>query len=104
MPGDGRSASRQHGGEDGGRDWGDRMRDLETETTIQAALLSILPSTGLRVDVDADNGIVYLRGEVASDGQREEAEKTVRDLGLQGVRRIENELVVNPCIPPLPHP
>jgi osmotically-inducible protein OsmY len=88
--------------EEGG--WGDRLGDLETETTIQAALIAIAPSTGLRVDVDADSGIVYLRGEVATREQRALAERTVRDMNVEGVRRIENELVVNPSISQLPHP
>lgn len=83
---------------------GEILRDLQTEVGLQGALLSIAPSTGLRVDVDAEEGMVYLRGEVASEEQKVEAERIVRSLLPRGVKGIRNELVVNPDISHLPHP
>ncbi len=74
------------------------LEDFRLASQLQATLLSLAPSTGLRVDVDADEGVVYLRGEVASWWQRERAEQIVRDTGLPGVREVRNELVVNPFL------
>ena len=80
------------------------LGDLRTESELQSVLLALAPSTGLRVDVDAEEGIVYLRGEVASEWQKEEAERIVRSAHLRGVKEIRNELVVNPAVPPLFRP
>lgn len=71
---------------------------------MQGTLLSSAPSTGLRVDVDAEEGVVYLRGEVASEEQKAEAERIVRSRLPRGVRSVRNELVVNPDLSRLPHP
>jgi len=80
------------------------LDNLQKEATIQSALLALLPSTSLRVDVDAENGIIYLRGEVASKAQKQAAERVVKRARIPGIKRIENELIVNPKLPPLPHP
>lgn len=80
------------------------LKDAEIAAAIQAALTVLKPSTGLRVDVDSENGIVYLRGEVASEEQKAEAERVARSVRVPGVREIRNELRVNPTLPPLPHP
>ncbi len=82
---------------------GELLEDFQTESALQAALLSLAPSTGLRVDVDAEEGVVYLRGEVASRRQKDEAERIVRDRLPRGVKEIRNELVVNPSLPHLHH-
>lgn len=71
---------------------------------IKAAILGTVPDTGLRVDVDTDAGVVSLRGEVASDWQKQEAERVARVTCPHGVTRIINELTVNPDAPPLPVP
>ncbi len=88
----------------GDQPWSRVLEDVGTVAALQGALLAIAPATGLRVDVDAENGIVYLRGEVASEEQKAEAERVVRSMRIRGVREIRNELVVNPTAPPLPHP
>ncbi|MGE5619475.1 MAG: BON domain-containing protein [Sphingomonadaceae bacterium] len=80
------------------------LDDLRTEAALQGTLLSSAPSTGLRVDVDAEEGVVYLRGEVASEEQKAEAERIVRSRLPRGVRSVRNELVVNPDLSRLPHP
>jgi len=80
------------------------LADLRIEGQIQAALDVLLPLTGLEVDVDSDHGVVYLRGEVESAWQKDQAERITRDLGLAEVRAIVNEVVVNPDLPPMPHP
>ena len=80
------------------------LKDEEIAGAIQAILIAMEPATGLRVDVDSENGIVYLRGEVASEGQKEEAERVARGVHIHGIREIRNELRVNPFLPPLPHP
>ncbi len=90
------------GGED--NPVGGFLEDLGLETRIQGALLAVAPATGLRVDVDADRGIVYLRGEVASEWQRAEAERIVRETIGGGAVEIRNELTVDPNLPRLPHP
>ena len=80
------------------------LEEVQVAAAIQSAMLALAPSTGLRVDVDAEVGVVCLRGEVASEEQKAEAERIVRQLRLPCVRRVRNELVVNPLLPPLPHP
>jgi len=90
--------------EDGERTPSELLSDIQLASELQAMLLSLAPSTGLRVDVDAEEGVVYLRGEVASEWQREEAERIVRSARLRGVKEIRNELAVNPAVPPLFHP
>ncbi|MCL4368195.1 MAG: BON domain-containing protein [Actinobacteria bacterium] len=90
--------------EDDERTAGELLGDFQTASELQAALLAFAPSTGLRVDVDAEEGVVYLRGEVASAWQKERAEQIVRAARLSGVKRVRNELVVNPALPPLVRP
>ncbi len=80
------------------------LDDFQLASQLQAALLALAPSTGLRVDVDADEGVVYLRGEVASQWQKEEAERIVRAALRPGVKGLRNELVVNPALPSLFRP
>lgn len=62
---------------------------------IKAGILGAAPDIRLRVDVDTDAGAVSLRGEVASDWQKQEAERVAREVCPCGVTRIINELTVN---------
>ena len=80
------------------------LKDEEIAGAVQAALIALEPATGLRVDVDSENGILYLRGVVASEGQRAEAERVARSVQVPGVKEIRNELRVDPYLPQLPHP
>ena len=99
-----RRGRREEEEEEEGRSPGEMLEDFETASQLQARLLSLAPSTGLRVDVDAEEGVVYLRGEVASRRQKEEAERIVRGARLRGVKEVRNELVVNPLLDSLFHP
>lgn len=71
---------------------------------IQSALDLLKPGIGVRVNVDTDGGVVYLRGTVASEEQRATAERVARQVCPHGVERIVNELRVNPRIPPILFP
>jgi osmotically-inducible protein OsmY len=47
---------------------------------------------GHRIDVDTDNGVVVLKGTVASDALKQQAERIARD--TEGVARVVNQLTV----------
>lgn len=51
-------------------------------------------STATAINVDAQGQVVTLKGTVASQGQKHQAEETVRQ--LEGVSRVVNELTVAP--------
>ncbi|HEX5414882.1 MAG TPA: BON domain-containing protein [Chloroflexota bacterium] len=76
--------------------------DARITAEIRSALYGRVPVTGLEVQVSVDEGVVTLRGEVASDWQKQEAERIARALCPSGVRRIVNEIRVNPNLPPIP--
>jgi|GEM_PF-6952804 len=83
---------------------GDQLDNARITADIKSALLTLEPASALRVNVDTSRGIVYLRGEVVSADQKAEAERVVREACPRGVRRIVNELRINPDLPPFPSP
>jgi hyperosmotically inducible protein len=47
---------------------------------------------GHQIDVDTNNGVVMLKGTVASDALKQQAERIARD--TEGVARVVNQLTV----------
>lgn len=85
-----------------GREVKEIWDDARMIAEIRSALYARIPVTGLEVRVSADAGVVTLHGEVASDWQKQEAERIARAVCPSGVRRIVNEIRVNPNLPHLP--
>ncbi|HEY8475745.1 MAG TPA: BON domain-containing protein [Chloroflexota bacterium] len=80
------------------------LAEAALEARAKAALLMLVPIVALRIDVDVERGVLYLRGIVVHPVQRRRAEEVVRSLHLPGVHRIANRLVVRPDVPFLPGP
>jgi osmotically-inducible protein OsmY len=78
-----------------------RLDAVRITAQIQSALDLLEPGIGLQVNVDTDQGVVFLRGTVASEEQRTAAEGIARAVCPRGVERIVNELEVNPELPPI---
>jgi hyperosmotically inducible periplasmic protein len=71
------------------------VTDAEIGVQVQAALSRGIGPSGVRSEVK--NGVATLQGSVASEDERERAERLARD--VEGVRRVRNELVVEPATP-----
>ncbi|HVC32713.1 MAG TPA: BON domain-containing protein [Chloroflexota bacterium] len=80
------------------------LHDVLVQGQIQSALDVLEPATGPRVQVEVEGGVVYLRGVVVSDWEQAKAERIAREVSPPTVSQIVNELIVNPFLPPLPHP
>jgi cytidylate kinase len=76
----------------------EKLADLGLVQEIEAKLLEMSQYQGRRVEVSAENGIVFLRGEVISALNKDHCEQLAA--GLKGVKRVENELIV---VPPYRH-
>jgi osmotically-inducible protein OsmY len=67
--------------------------DARITTTIQAKYFVSATVKGRRIDVDTRGGVVTLRGQVASEREREEALRAARETA--GVQRVEDMLTVD---------
>lgn len=75
-----------------GKTAGQNVDDATLTASVKAQLVADKASNLLRVDVDTNNGIVYLNGTVESNEQRERAEQLARR--VDGVKRVVNNLQV----------
>ncbi len=75
---------------------GQPIDDARITTTIQAKYFTSGNVKGRRIDVDTRGGVVTLRGEVASEAEREEALRVARE--TEGVQRVEDMLTVNAAL------
>ena len=77
------------------REPGRDVTDAEILVQVQAALSrEIGPGT---VQSDVDKGVATLQGRVASEDEKQRAERVTRD--IEGIRRVRNELVIEPATP-----
>lgn len=74
-------------------------RPIDTQTSdavvtskVKSKLAADPQTSALDVDVDTMNGEVTLRGMVATDAEREDAERLARD--TDGVREVDNQLEI----------
>lgn len=74
-------------------DFGTRVEDARVNSEIKAKLASTRLIASSEVDVNADDGVVRLRGTVDSEAARAEAEELARS--TEGARRVINEIVIN---------
>ncbi len=70
----------------------EKLADLDLAQKVEAKLLEIPGYDVRRVEVTADKGVVYLRGEVTSVLKKENCERVAAD--LEGVKQVENRLLV----------
>jgi len=70
----------------------DAVSDAAITTAVKSKLLGDGKTPGLKVDVDTDNGIVTLNGDVATAEARSEAVRLARS--TKGVKRVVDKLTV----------
>jgi osmotically-inducible protein OsmY len=71
---------------------GEAITDAAITTAVKTKLLGDGKTPGLKIDVDTDNGIVTLHGDVATAAQRTEALRLART--TKGVKRVVDKLTV----------
>jgi hyperosmotically inducible protein len=76
----------------------ERLNDAGVTASIQAKYFLDGTIKGRRIDVDTRQGVVTLRGEVASDDERAQALLLART--TEGVQRVEDALAVNAALSP----
>jgi hypothetical protein len=73
-------------------DFGTKVEDDVVTSEIKAKLADAGLTSSFAIEVDADDGLVWLRGTVTSEAARDEAEELARS--TVGARRVINELKV----------
>lgn len=68
------------------------VRDMQIKSRIDDALAAEEVFDPARIDVNVENGVVHLAGEVPDDEARQLAERIARD--AQYVSKVENELKI----------
>ena len=69
-----------------------RLDNATIVTKIKAKLVADSATRGFNINVDAQNGVVTLRGTAPSEGAKAKAEEIARS--IRGVTEIKNELLV----------
>lgn len=77
---------------EGGRSTGQVIDDTAIHTKVKTALLNDPVVSGKAINVDVSRGVVTLDGAVNGDVEKRKAEEIAR--GVDGVRSVENKLVV----------
>jgi len=75
-----------------GKTAGENIDDANITASVKSKLVADKPSNLTRVDVDTNNGTVYLNGVVESAEQRARAEQLARQ--AKGVKSVVNNLQV----------
>ena len=71
---------------------GEKISDASITAAVKSKLLADRMVSGLKIDVDTENGVVTLRGPVKSQAEANQAEKLAKD--TDGVHRVIVELKV----------
>lgn len=86
-------SSMQGTSSDGSKKSAGRVIDDATITSkVKAALLGDPDISGLKINVDTENGVVRLKGEIKTMALRKKAESLARD--VEGVKKVDNQLVI----------
>jgi osmotically-inducible protein OsmY len=80
-----------------GRSTGQVIDDTAIHTKVKAALVNDPVVSGTAINVDVERGVVVLTGAVNGDVEKTKAEDIAR--GVNGVRSVENNLVVRQAQP-----
>jgi len=83
---------RDQGIQDGAERVKEKLSDLALSQKVEAKLMDILGVGFRNLEVRAEKGLVVLKGGVVSQAKKEECERTTT--GLEGVKRVENQLWV----------
>jgi len=76
-----------------GKTAGQNIDDAGISTSVQATLTADKASNFTRIDVDTNNGVVYLNGNVQNSQQKARAEELAQR--VNGVKRVVNNLQVS---------
>jgi osmotically-inducible protein OsmY len=79
------------------RSTGQVIDDTAIHTKVKAALVNDPVVSGTAINVDVERGVVVLTGAVNGDVEKTKAEDIAR--GVNGVRTVENHLVVRQAQP-----
>lgn len=79
---------------DSGHELLQRVNDANLTAKVKSQLLWNANTQGLRIDVDTEDGVVTLRGKVASSAEADLAKLIARN--TSGVREVRSELQVEP--------
>jgi hyperosmotically inducible protein len=75
-----------------GKTAGRNVDDATLTASVKAQLVADKAANLVRVDVDTNNGVVYLNGTVESGEQKDRAEQLAKR--VDGVKRVVNNLQV----------
>ena len=75
-----------------GKSTGTNIDDATITASVKSKLVADKPANLTRVDVDTNNGTVYLNGTVDSSEQKARAEQLAR--GAKGVKNVVNNLQI----------
>jgi len=78
-----------------GRSAGELMDNAATTASVKAKLTADRLANLTWVDVDANNGVVYLTGNAATAAQKQRATEIA--MRANGVKQVVNNIVVNPA-------
>lgn len=81
---------------------GEQVDDLRITSTIQSKFFLDDTVKGRHINVDTRQGVVTLRGEVGSEGERTQALQIARS--TEGVQRVEDALTINDALAPQGRP
>jgi hyperosmotically inducible protein len=82
------------------RSTGEVIDDSAILAKTKTALVNDPVVSGMAINVDVNRGVVQLHGAVNGDAEKAKAEQIAR--GVEGVRAVENHLVVREAIPQSP--
>lgn len=71
---------------------GEFTDDVAIHAILKARLLGDAEVRSLRINLEVDKGVVFLRGYVGSEPERDRAQTVAA--GVRGVRRVENRLQI----------
>ena len=77
-----------------GKSAGRNVDDASITTAVKTKLATEHVSSLSRIDVDTDNGVVYLNGVVPTSAEKSQAARVADSVG--GVRKVVNNLQVQP--------
>lgn len=89
---DAKAARRSDDGTNSQRGFGQWVGDATTTAAVKTKLVADTNIEARHIDVDTMNGVVTLKGEVASDEQQELAERIAKN--TNGVHKVVNDLAV----------
>jgi len=84
---------RQNAAEQMANDFGKRFNDATLTARVKFALLANDSTEGLSINVDTENGTVFLNGEVKSEQEAELAERIATN--AEGVADVQNRLTIS---------